>query len=352
MYNRQITFAREYRGLTQTKLASMVQGLSQSNLSKYEKGLNTLSEETIIRAIKAMNFPVEFLSLNIGNVSENRHYRKKASITVGNRSFIDRHISLIGYCVDWMMDSINIPPFKFTYIDIEGGISPEEVARHIRRKFHLGVEPIENLVSFLEQNGIIVYFWDCEHSEFDGVSLITDGGNHLVVVNKNRSNDRIRMTLAHELGHIIMHQCVEFFITESRDKETEAMKFAAEFLMPQQGIQDSLNNIKFKDLATLKQYWLVSMNALVVRAYNLSQIDKTKYTTLMTELSRRGWRTTEPYPIDLDEPLIISKATDILKDDLDYDNVQISEATKLPIDIVNEIFQLHVKMRILTLNVK
>jgi hypothetical protein len=72
----------------------------------------------------------------------------------------------------------------------------------------------------------------------------------------------------------------------------------------------------------------------------------------MTELSRRGWRTTEPYPIDLDEPLIISKATDILKDDLDYDNVQISEATKLPIDIVNEIFQLHVKMRILTLNVK
>ena len=44
---RQLTIAREYRGFTQSKLSGMIEGLSQSNLSKYEKGLGTLSEDLV-----------------------------------------------------------------------------------------------------------------------------------------------------------------------------------------------------------------------------------------------------------------------------------------------------------------
>ena len=45
MNPKQLTFVREYRGYSQTELASYIPGLSQSNLSKYEKGIGTLSEE-------------------------------------------------------------------------------------------------------------------------------------------------------------------------------------------------------------------------------------------------------------------------------------------------------------------
>ena len=34
---KQITFAREYRKLSQSELSSKIKGLSQSNLSKFEK---------------------------------------------------------------------------------------------------------------------------------------------------------------------------------------------------------------------------------------------------------------------------------------------------------------------------
>ena len=42
---KQIIFAREYRGYSQTELASKIVGLSQSNLSKYEKGIGPLSTD-------------------------------------------------------------------------------------------------------------------------------------------------------------------------------------------------------------------------------------------------------------------------------------------------------------------
>ena len=48
---KQIIFAREYRGYSQTELASKIVGLSQSNLSKYEKGIGPLSTDVLNRII-------------------------------------------------------------------------------------------------------------------------------------------------------------------------------------------------------------------------------------------------------------------------------------------------------------
>lgn len=48
---KQLTFVREYRGYSQTELASKIPGLSQSNLSKFEKGLGILSADVVKRII-------------------------------------------------------------------------------------------------------------------------------------------------------------------------------------------------------------------------------------------------------------------------------------------------------------
>ena len=57
---KQLIFAREYRKYTQTDLASHITGLSQSNLSKFEKGLGTLSDDIVQKIISFLDFPEKF----------------------------------------------------------------------------------------------------------------------------------------------------------------------------------------------------------------------------------------------------------------------------------------------------
>ena len=76
----QLTFAREYRGYSQTELASKIPGLSQSNLSKYEKGVGQLSDEIIAKIVDVLQFPSSFFEKSIYNTVNIAHYRKRASI--------------------------------------------------------------------------------------------------------------------------------------------------------------------------------------------------------------------------------------------------------------------------------
>ena len=73
---KQLIFAREYRKLSQTELAAHIPGLSQPNLSKFEKGLGILSDEVLNRIIKFLNFPESFFEIQISNNVENAHYRR------------------------------------------------------------------------------------------------------------------------------------------------------------------------------------------------------------------------------------------------------------------------------------
>lgn len=74
--HKQLTFAREYRGYSQTDLASKIPGLSQSNLSKFEKGLSTLSDDLKMKIVDFLNFPAAFFCQKISNTIENPHYRR------------------------------------------------------------------------------------------------------------------------------------------------------------------------------------------------------------------------------------------------------------------------------------
>src|SRR6056297_2287132 len=110
--HRQLTFAREFRGYTQTQLASRIDGLSQSNLSKFEKGVQTLSDDLIEKVIAFLGFPKGFLEKRISNVVENAHYRKKSTITKKLKLEFEYSTKLIGYLIDSMAESIQWPEFK------------------------------------------------------------------------------------------------------------------------------------------------------------------------------------------------------------------------------------------------
>lgn len=331
----QFIFAREYRGYSQTELASRIGGLSQSNLSKFEKGIGTLSNELINRIIVFLNFPSDFFKISFKLTSVNAHYRKKSTISKSERTELDHTIKLYSYIIDELSDNIEYPHFRFKHIDLEEGYTPTYIAKYTRKLLGLNYDPIIDINSLLEKCGVIIIPYNTDVEKFDGVSFYTEQGFPVMIINQNMSNDRKRLTIAHELGHLIMH-VDDFLISHYRDVEKEAFEFAAEFLMPEDVIARQLYNLKLSELSSLKRFWHTSMASIILRAKELRCIDESRYKLFNIEMSRNGFRKREPIDVHIDAPTTLKQSFDLLRSTLGYSERDLSRAFKLPKDIINK----------------
>lgn len=336
MNHRQLIFAREYRGYTQTDLANSIAGLSQSNLSKFEKGFGVLSSEMQMKIIDFLNFPVEFFDKKINFTIENANYRKRANINKSIIQKFDYDCRLIGNAIDELSESVDWPDFSLAQLNVEDGYTPEYIAQYTRKLFGLTQgEPVKDIFKLFESKGIITYEIT-ENEKFDGVSFMTDKGYAVIVINKNISNDRKRFTMAHELGHLLMHN--GFPISTFRDKETEANVFASEFLMPENAIHNEIRSLKMNALIDLKRYWLTSMSSIIRRAKDLNCIDSNRYRFFMIEMSRSGYSKNEPIDVFIDKPNNFHYAIHLMKEELGYTKEDFAKYLKLPIDIIDNLF--------------
>jgi Zn-dependent peptidase ImmA (M78 family) len=311
--------------------------LSQSNLSKFEKGFGGLSGDVLCRIIEFLDFPESFFGRKIYNEVENAHYRKRVSISRKERQKIENANRLAGYLVDRMGESLEYPDFTMKMIDVEADYTPEYAAGYVRKYLGLRNEPVRDICSLIENSGIVIVEIEYDIELFDGASFITDDGTPAIVINGRFGNDRKRFTLAHELGHIIMHLSRDFIFSESRDKEDEANRFASEFLMPSSVIGNSLRGLKISYLGDLKSYWLTSMAAIARRAKDLRCISEDKYRNFNIELSRRGYRKKEPLDVYIDSPNLFTSAYRMHTDELNYSEKDLADAFSLPVDVL-EIF--------------
>jgi hypothetical protein len=83
----------------------------------------------------------------------------------------------------------------------------------------------------------VVAHSDLRGSSGSGVRFSVPGMPHVIVLNRQQSADRMRFTLCHELGHVIMHT----FPTP--EMEVEADKFASCFLLPTSGQGAELDHL-------------------------------------------------------------------------------------------------------------
>ncbi len=337
MNHKQLTFAREYRGYSQTDLAKAIQGLSQSNLSKFEKGFGVLSDEVQNKIIDYLKFPKEFYSKKINSTIDNAHYRKKSAVSKTSVLRFENKCRIVGYIIDEFSESLDWPEFRLSPLNVDEGFSPEYIARFTRRTLRIPKdEPIKDIFRILEEAGIIIYEIDAEE-KFDGITFFTDKGFPIIVVNRNFSNDRKRFTLAHELGHLLMHNENHFPISTFRNKEIEANQFASEFLMPEEAIKNSLHSLRLSDLYSLKNYWLTSMSSLIRRAKDLACIDDNRYKYFMIEMSRNGFTKKEPVEVPIDEPTCLKNAFQIFKNELSYSLDDFVKFTALTPEIIEEV---------------
>lgn len=114
-------------------------------------------------------------------------------------------------------------------------------------------------------------------SETRQISGAVDHDKKVVFVNAKEGPGRKRFTIAHEIGHIVLHaddgNFVDYrhdgdYADEDRPKEREANLFAANLLMPQ-GVFESLWQAFDADLKSVAQRLQVSHEAASYRARSL-----------------------------------------------------------------------------------
>jgi Zn-dependent peptidase ImmA (M78 family) len=203
----------------------------------------------------------------------------------------------------------------------------EQIAALVRAQWKLPRGPIKDLVGVIENAGGIVHFTDFGTPKLDAISQWIPSTPPVFLVNSEKPGDRVRFTLCHELGHIILHDQT---MRELNEMEAQADRFAAAFLMPEQDIlPDFDQRLTLPRFAQLKSKWRVSMAALAKRAYDLKQITERQYRSIFEDLSKSGYRIREPITITVQRPSLIQEIITSHITDLKYSVNELAEALSL-----------------------
>jgi Zn-dependent peptidase ImmA (M78 family) len=136
----------------------------------------------------------------------------------------------------------------------------------------------------------------------DAVSQRPATGNPVLLAHATAPADRQRFTLAHEIGHVVMHRL------PAAGQEQQANQFASEFLMPARDIRTHLSGrLDLARFLELKAIWGVSAAALAHRAHGLGAVSDWQYRQLQIEMSALGYRTSEPSPLTPERPAALPR---------------------------------------------
>ena len=283
-----LKLAREQRGWSQKEFAEQL-GVRQAALSKYENGAIFPSEEVCQKIVEIFKLPQKFFFQDVGEIPCGLIYHRKRSSTPASvRSKLEAEARMRLLDVQRLATAQNVVSNL-----IERTNDAKETASLLRYKWELGEEPIPNLVQVLEDNGVVVLPFDFGTDKLDGFFIRLRSNLVVIALNSNEafSPDRRRFTLAHELGHAILHVDV----LPSRELENEADAFAAEFLAPSQSLkEDFAKPPTFNNLKILKGKWKISISSLAFRAHRLGLFTDSGYRNFFIFLSSNGYRKNEP----------------------------------------------------------
>jgi len=318
-----LVLARESRGLNQNELATMV-GISQGEISKIESGLREPSADQIGRFARVLRYQEDFLYVTdaVRNFGSSCVYHRKRKTT--SERVLRRILAMVNVCriqVRRLLQSVEIDADnKFSPFDIEehsGNV--ERIAQSVRAVWRMPPGPVQNLTREIEDAGGIIVRCDFGTPKVDAVSQWLPDLPPMFFVNMAIPTDRLRFTLAHEIGHVIMHQ------VPTEDMEHEADRFAAEFLMPAREIRHQLRDLSLPKLASLKAFWKVSMAALLKRAGDLNTIGPRSKALLWTQMGRAGYRSIEPVTIPTEEPSLLDEVITAHSKELGYSREEIGK---------------------------
>lgn len=338
-----LRLARESRLVTQEALAGIL-GIEQGTLSKIEKDILPAEPALVEKIAQHLDYPIAFFYQDKKVQPVEGHYRRKLSIPVKKMKQYIAQMTFSEWQFMTMLAEIDMPETKMPSWDVLKDGSPVLCAKFLRDFWRIPKGRITNLTKYLEDNGVLVIALDL--GELDGFSTFFNGNIPVIFINKNLPPDRYRLTLAHELAHLIMHFGNK--VGPERDVESEAYEFAIELLVPEQSIRPYLSKLSIEKLADLKSYWYVSMAAMLRYAKTLSMLNDNQYRYLWMQMGSLGYKTKEPVLTPHETPGLLTEVINAYLIDLGYTKEELATVLYLSVPEFERLYlNSKVKMKVI-----
>lgn len=318
-----LVLARHYRARSQADVAEAA-GLDQGHYSRIERGmLNAPPRPENVQAIaRVLDFPESYFSQSdeLSGLPLSLHdasWRKRASVLAGDLKRLHAELNLRIMHIRRYLQAVDVAgELPLPRMDAEDAGGADKVAQYLRRAWMVPSGPIKSLTGLCERAGVLVILCDFPE-KIDGVTMRLRDVPPLIFLNKNAPPDRSRHSLAHELGHLVMHS------VPTDRMENEADTFAGELLAPMAELRSDLigGRITLDRLVQLKKFWRVSVASIVYRASKSGLLSENQSSYLWRQISAKGWRKREPdeTQFDYESAKLFTHVLSLHEKDLGYD---------------------------------
>ncbi|WP_047979748.1 spr1629 family repressor/antitoxin [Ornithinibacillus contaminans] len=315
-----LTNIRILNGLSRKQLADKI-GVTEQAIWQYENGYVSPKLQ-VVNQLKAMfhvkssyfyhhdilhfydmdNIHIE----NIAYRSETINSLHKSLSESIHVKFIDAFLKKIEARISYphnLLLEIRNDAVKFleTNFELERNCQIKHIAKLARKKIGLKENTNQDFLFLLEKAGAFVFEKEIGES-IDAYSVWSEDNRAYIILGSiKKSAVRRNFDLAHELGHLLIHYKVEFSVQDKKDYrvlEDEANYFASEFLLPEEEFIKDFKYIEKKSnpdaYIDVKQKWLVSLQAIAIRAFKLGLIDYQQYRYFYMVVNKKGYKTSEP----------------------------------------------------------
>lgn len=339
-----LTLARHLAGLRKSELATLIDK-SPTAVGAWESGAKRPTAATVAQLALSLGVEPGFFAVrpdDVAALSTTPHFRSLRSTSQLARDQAFAYGQLAVDIATSLEKHVEFPdpdvPSLPVAVDDRGGDGPERAARLVREQWGMDSGPAGHMVRLLENHGVLVVFSPPQTASVDAYSFESRLRSVVVLNPIKRDYYRQRFDVAHELGHLVMHNDAE---PGGRIVEDQAHRFAAELLMPAEQIRDLLpatmgGNV-WRTLARLKEQWGVSMQALLYRARWLGRLSDVSYRNAMITISARGWRRDEPGLVSaIEQPSLLPGAIHLLAQE-GIDEARLIEQCRMPVDLFHTV---------------
>jgi len=301
-FGTRLKLARKMAGMSLQDLSDALNNLvTKQSLNKYEQGLMNPSMEVLTILSDTLKLKPDFFlnksQLELGIIS----FRKSTSLSKKEEDSI---IEKVRYYVERFTEIENILAMDICFenplsnISINNYEDVEAAANKLRENWELGFAPIPNIIEMLELRGVKILLVE-KVDQFDGLAVITGNGIPVVAINTfNKSTERIRFTIVHELAHLLLN-FGETVKNDSKVIEKLCHFFSSCFLIPNKVIIKMIggihrNYLAIKELIAIKEYYGISIRAILHRLTELNVINQNYYQRWMIYLSKTYGQKEEP----------------------------------------------------------
>lgn len=305
-------------------------GLTADTISRIQNGTRTPDMRTVEKLAAALAYPKAFFfEADPKDIDEKGvSFRSFSKMSAGERGAALSAGSLGVELVNWVDKRFDLPIVDLP--DLSYNASMEQAAVDLRQYWCIGERPIAHVIGLLENKGVRVLALNENTANVNAFSFWRDG-QPFVFLNNYKTAESSVFDAAHELGHLVVHN--KGATAGSRLLEKEADQFAAAFLMPENDIRAAVKGQVSSDfLISNKFRWKVSAFALLVRLWNLGLIaSEHQYRSLCIDLSRRGYRMSEPGGIARETSMIWQQVLQMLWQDK-FTKEDIAKSLQIPLD--------------------